>query len=106
MCIMCMCIVQADFHKMPFEDNSFDHCYSIEACCHSPDRCATKWEAAAQRLRPIRPHQLSYAPPAPDQAQGGLQPRPASANRQVSSGCRRDVRWLSPLIYIPASFTT
>ena len=30
--------VQADFHKMPFEDNSFDHCYSIEACCHSPDR--------------------------------------------------------------------
>ena len=30
--------MQADFHKMPFEDNSFDHCYSIEACCHSPDR--------------------------------------------------------------------
>ena len=23
---------------MPFEDGSFDHCYSIEACCHSPDR--------------------------------------------------------------------
>lgn len=31
-------LVQADFHKLPFEDNSFDHCYSIEACCHSPDR--------------------------------------------------------------------
>jgi len=31
-------LVKADFHKMPFEDNSFDHCYSIEACCHSPDR--------------------------------------------------------------------
>jgi len=30
--------VQADFHKLPFPDNSFNHCYSIEACCHSPDR--------------------------------------------------------------------
>ena len=31
-------LVQADFHKLPFDDASFDHCYSIEACCHSPDR--------------------------------------------------------------------
>jgi sterol 24-C-methyltransferase len=31
-------LVQADFHKLPFEDNTFDHCYSIEACCHSPDK--------------------------------------------------------------------
>ena len=31
-------LVQADFHHLPFEANSFDHCYSIEACCHSPDR--------------------------------------------------------------------
>ena len=31
-------LVQADFHKLPFPDNSFNHCYSIEACCHSPDR--------------------------------------------------------------------
>ena len=31
-------LVQADFHKLPFEANSFDHAYSIEACCHSPDR--------------------------------------------------------------------
>ena len=29
---------QADFHKMPFADGTFDHCYSIEACCHSPNR--------------------------------------------------------------------
>ena len=31
-------LVQADFHHMPFSDGTFDHCYSIEACCHSPDR--------------------------------------------------------------------
>ena len=31
-------LVKADFHKLPFEDKHFDHCYSIEACCHSPDR--------------------------------------------------------------------
>lgn len=31
-------LVQADFHKLPFADNTFDHVYSIEACCHSPDR--------------------------------------------------------------------
>ena len=31
-------LVQADFHKLPFDDASFDHCYSSEACCHSPDR--------------------------------------------------------------------
>eukprot|EP00964_Phaeocystis_antarctica_P135091 scaffold99440_cov63-Phaeocystis_antarctica.AAC.3 len=27
-----------------------------------------------------------HAPPAPDQAQGGLTPRPASANRQIDPG--------------------
>ena len=31
-------LVQADFHKLPFDDCTFDHVYSIEACCHSPDR--------------------------------------------------------------------
>ena len=31
-------LVQADFHKLPFKEGEFDHCYSIEACCHSPDR--------------------------------------------------------------------
>ena len=27
---------QADFHKLPFEDVSFDHVYAIESTCHSP----------------------------------------------------------------------
>ncbi len=30
--------VQADFMKLPFEDNSFDHVYTIEAVCHAPDK--------------------------------------------------------------------
>ena len=34
------------------------------------------WKTAAQRLRHFA---LQHAPPAPEQAQGGLQPRPASA---------------------------
>ncbi|CAL5201684.1 unnamed protein product [Lathyrus oleraceus] len=29
--------VKADFMKMPFEDNSFDAVYAIEATCHAPD---------------------------------------------------------------------
>ena len=29
-------IVQGNFLDMPFEDNSFDHAYAIEATCHSP----------------------------------------------------------------------
>ena len=32
------------------------------------------------------PSSFETAPPAPDQAQGGLQPRPASANWQTCSG--------------------
>lgn len=31
-------LVQADFHKLPFAEATFNSCYSIEACCHSPDR--------------------------------------------------------------------
>jgi sterol 24-C-methyltransferase len=30
--------VQADFMKLPFEDNSFDGVYAIEATCHAPKR--------------------------------------------------------------------
>ena len=45
--------------------------------------CGT--QTATQRLRPARPPALIRAP-APEQAQGGLQPRPASANRQMCSG--------------------
>ena len=40
-------------------------------------------QPAAQEPRPFA---LPHAPPAPDQAQGGLQPRPASANWQKRSG--------------------
>ena len=30
-------IMQGDFMKMPFPDNSFDAVYAIEATCHAPD---------------------------------------------------------------------
>lgn len=33
----CLLIMQADFMKMPFPDNSFDAVYAIEATCHAPD---------------------------------------------------------------------
>jgi sterol 24-C-methyltransferase len=31
-------VVQGDFMKLPFPDNSFDGVYAIEATCHAPDR--------------------------------------------------------------------
>merc|ERR1711966_221969 len=31
-------VIQGDFMKLPFEDNSFDAVYAIEATCHAPDR--------------------------------------------------------------------
>jgi hypothetical protein len=46
------------------------------------------WKTVAQRLRPTR---LQHAPPALDQAQGSLQPRPASANWQDLSQLARRV---------------
>lgn len=30
--------IQGDFMKLPFEDNSFDGVYAIEATCHAPKR--------------------------------------------------------------------
>ena len=48
---------QADFHRMPFEAETFDHCYSIEACCHSPDRadvCA--WRRAVSSSQSVVPN--------------------------------------------------
>ena len=30
-------VIQADFMKMPFDDNTFDAVYAIEATCHAPD---------------------------------------------------------------------
>lgn len=31
-------LVQGDFMKLPFEDNSFDAVFAIESTCHAPDR--------------------------------------------------------------------
>jgi len=31
-------LIQGDFMKLPFEDNSFDAVYAIESTCHAPDR--------------------------------------------------------------------
>jgi len=31
-------LIQGDFMKLPFPDNSFDGVYAIEATCHAPDR--------------------------------------------------------------------
>lgn len=28
-------VIQGDFHKMPFADNSFDAIFSVEATCHA-----------------------------------------------------------------------
>ena len=58
------------------------------------------WKAAAQRLRPIR--QLQHATPAPDQAQGGLQPRPRPAS--VSLGQLAGMFWLAG--HTPVLFST
>lgn len=30
-------MLQGDFMKMPFPDNSYDAVYAIEATCHAPD---------------------------------------------------------------------
>jgi ubiquinone/menaquinone biosynthesis C-methylase UbiE len=30
-------MMQADFMKMPFPDNTFDAIFAIEATCHAPD---------------------------------------------------------------------
>lgn len=37
--------VKADFMKMPFEDNTFDAVYQIDATCHAPDQvgCYKVW---------------------------------------------------------------
>lgn len=31
-------LIQGDFQKLPFEDETFNHGYAIESTCHSPDR--------------------------------------------------------------------
>jgi len=44
-------VVQGDFMKLPFEDNSFDGVYAIEATCHAPDRVGVYSEI----LRVLKP---------------------------------------------------
>lgn len=31
-------LVQGDFMKLPFPDNTFDAVFAIESTCHAPDR--------------------------------------------------------------------
>jgi len=45
--------VQGDFMQLPFDDNSFDGVYAIEATCHAPDRVACYKEI----LRVLKPGQ-------------------------------------------------
>eukprot|EP00444_Apocalathium_aciculiferum_P038479 CAMPEP_0183485620 /NCGR_PEP_ID=MMETSP0370-20130417/179519_1 /TAXON_ID=268820 /ORGANISM="Peridinium aciculiferum, Strain PAER-2" /LENGTH=411 /DNA_ID=CAMNT_0025678925 /DNA_START=74 /DNA_END=1307 /DNA_ORIENTATION=- len=44
-------LIQADFMKLPFEDNSFDAVYAIESTCHAPDRTGVYSEI----LRVLKP---------------------------------------------------
>lgn len=44
-------LVQGDFMKLPFPDNSFDGVYAIEATCHAPDRVGVYSEI----LRVLKP---------------------------------------------------
>lgn len=43
--------VQGDFMKMPFENESFDGAYAIEATCHAPDRVAC-YKQIYDKLKP------------------------------------------------------
>ena len=43
---------QGDFMKLPFEDNSFDHVYAIEATCHAPNRVVV-YSEIRRVLKPV-----------------------------------------------------
>ncbi|CAF0741383.1 unnamed protein product [Rotaria sordida] len=43
--------IQGDFMKLPFEDNSFDHVYVIEAVCHAPEKA----KCFAEIFRVLKP---------------------------------------------------
>lgn len=43
--------VQGDFMELPFDDNTFDGVYAIEATCHAPDRV----QCYAEILRVLKP---------------------------------------------------
>merc|ERR1711972_819134 len=44
-------LIQGDFMKLPFPDNSFDAVYAIESTCHAPDRTGVYGEI----LRVLKP---------------------------------------------------
>jgi len=44
-CTKCVKVVQGDFMKTPFKDNSLDGVYAIEATCHTLDKLAVFGEA-------------------------------------------------------------
>jgi len=44
-------VVRGDFMKLPFDDNSFDHIYAIEATCHAADRVG----CYSQMFRCVKP---------------------------------------------------
>jgi len=47
-----MChIVQGDFMQLPFENNTLDGAYAIEATCHAPDRVAC-YKQVYDKLKP------------------------------------------------------
>jgi SAM-dependent methyltransferase len=83
-------LVQADFHKLPFEAGTFEHCYSIEACCHSPDRA----DVYGEIFRVLKPGAPRDAPP-----QAATRPRmhaaaspPHAAARQSHPSTRYGAR--------------
>ncbi|UJR08966.1 hypothetical protein I4U23_013217 [Adineta vaga] len=43
--------IHGDFMKLPFEDNTFDHVYVIEAVCHSPNKA----QCCAEVFRVLKP---------------------------------------------------
>ena len=40
-----------DFLQLPFEDNTFDHVYVIEAACHAPEKVKRRSIARSLRIR-------------------------------------------------------
>jgi ubiquinone/menaquinone biosynthesis C-methylase UbiE len=54
-------VMQADFMKMPFDDNTFDAVYAIEATCHAPDPVRfQRFQTATSLLRFIINFVSSY----------------------------------------------
>ena len=58
-------IVQGSFLELPFEANTFDGCYCIEAACHAPDpvELYTQVRDAAAALYHTPHHLRSHSAP-------------------------------------------